>query len=171
MANIQTHIDELINYPAKIINAIAESQEIVGLIFDDPDIDMSSELAESVRDHLYDYNYIDDTVQEDGVLIMVDSDIVDMPNPNIATIEVYIQIVVNKHYMRLDASKFKGVKGNRRDNITRQIDLLLRGRRDFGISRFELESAITASVPKKFTSKMLTYAVSDYGKNKELMKN
>lgn len=169
MANVETHIDELIDFPAKIINAIASSQEIVGLIFDDPNIDMESDLAESVRDHLYDYNYIDETVEEDGVLIMVDSDIVDMPNPNVASIEVYIQIVVNKHYMRLDSAKFPGVKGNRRDNITRQIDLLLRGRRDFGIGRLDLESAITASVPRKFTSKMMTYAVVDFGVNRELM--
>ena len=171
MANIQTHIDELINYPAKVINAIAGSQEVVGLMLDDPNIDMDSELAESVRDHLYDFDYIDDTVQEEGVLIMVDSDIVDMPNPNVSNIEVYVQIFVNKHYMRLDPSKFTGVKGNRRDNIARQVDLLLRGRRDFGIGRLELVSAITANVPKKFTSKMLTYTVPNYGVNKELVKN
>lgn len=167
----KTHIDELINYSAKVINAIAESPEVVKLVLDDPDVDMSSDLAESVRDKIYDFNYVDDTVEESGVLIMVDSDIVNMSNPNIADIEVYVQVVVSKHFMRIDSKKFPGVKGNRRDNIARQIDLLLRGRKDFGISRLDLDSAITASVPKKFTSKMLTYSVVNYGEKRELIRN
>ena len=74
----------------------------------------------------------------------------------------------SKQFVDLD---FVGVKGNRRDNLAREIDLLLRGSRDFGIGKLELVSAITSPVPKKFTSKLLTFRAVNFANGKELTNN
>lgn len=158
----QTHLDELIDYSSLIISKLATSPEIVELMLDSPGIDVASEEAEKARERMFDYDYIDDTVLSSGAYIMVDADMVDLPSGTIKELEVYVQIVVSKEFMTLDAKKFKGVKGNRRDNLARRIDLILNGSREFGIGRLQLASARTSSVPDAFTSKLLTYEVVDF---------
>ena len=71
-------------------------------------------------------------------------------------------------WMKLDTKKFKGVKGNRKDNLLRQIDLLLNNSDEFGIGRLSLQSVNVASVPKPYTSSMLTYSTSDFSRNRKV---
>lgn len=163
---VQTHLDELINYSSSIINKLANSPEIVGLIVDKADPDMSGEDGEMARQHMFDYDYIDETVLQAGAYIMVDVDMAEASSGTINDMEVYVQICVSKKYMDLDAQKFPGVKGNRRDNLARQVDLLINGSRDLGIGRLQLASARTAGVPQAFTSKMLTYRIPDFAKRR-----
>ena len=160
----KTHLDELIDYSSNIISSMANSQEIVALMLDkDPaNVDLGGDDGDIAREHMFDYDYVDDTQLEAGAYIMVDVDMIDSPTGTVKDMEVYVQIVVSKTYMELDKKSFKGVKGNRRDNLARQIDLLLNGSKDFGIGKLSLMSARTANVPKSFTSKMLTYGVSDF---------
>lgn len=165
MANI-THVDALINFSAKIIQKIAASQEVVGLMLNDPDILMTSEAALNIYDDLYDYDYVDDTIDGDKALIMVDVDMLRQSSPTMSDYEIYVQVVCTKQYMKLTPSLFKGVRGNRRDNIVRYIDLLLNGSKEFGIGKLELKRVNTAVVPEKLTSKLLTYKVVDFAQDR-----
>lgn len=163
---VQTHLDELINYSSQIITALMNSPEVVGLIVDKQAADVTEEDMDRAREQMFDYDYIDETTQEAKAYIMVDVDMVASPTGTIKDIEVYVQIAVSKTYQKLNTRTFKGVRGNRRDNLARQIDLLINGRRDFGIGKLQLTSARTANVPSSFTSKLLTYRSSDFAKNR-----
>lgn len=165
MANI-SHVDELIDYSNKIIQKIASSQEVIGLILNNPSVVMGSDEALSVYKNLYDYDFVEDTFTQDKAVIMVDADVIRADGGAIKVLEVYVQIVCSKGYMNLTPSVFKGIKGNRRDNIARQVDLLLNGSREFGIGRLELTSINTATVPRGLTSKLLTYRANDFSKDR-----
>lgn len=162
---VETHLDELIDYSSKIISALCASPDVVRLILDKADVNIYGADAEEARRYMYDYDYIDETVQKSGAFIMVDCDMVDSPSASFKEMEVYVQIVVSKTFMELDPAIFPGIRGNRRDNLARQIDLLINGRRDFGVGKLMLSSAKTAGVPSTFTSKMLTYSIPDFARN------
>lgn len=165
---VETHLDELIDFSSNIISKLANSQEIVNLIVDKPNADIYGADGDEARAHMYDYDYIDETQTSAGAFVMVDVDMVAADSGTIKEMDIYVQVAVSKTFMRLDPKKFKGIKGNRRDNIVRQIDLILNGSREFGIGKIQLISARTSIVPTSFTSKMLTYRVYDFAKNKKV---
>lgn len=159
----KTHLDELVDYKQIILNELRNSQTLIGLITNNPNIDMDSDEAfEAQEEQFFDYAYIDGTLQEAKALIMVEVEMLELSSSSFKTMNIYVQPVCNKSYMRLDGSLFKGVKGNRLDNICREIDLVLRGRRDIGVGRLQLTAATLASTPDKFTSRMLTYQAPDF---------
>lgn len=164
----QTYLDELIEYKENVIGAIAGSQKVLALLSDDPDIEVDSEEADELIDrNIFDYDYVSETVKTSTAYIMVETE---MTQPTSGTMNhwyIYVQIVVYKDYNALDKrAKFKGVKGNRRDNLAREIDLLLNGSREYGIGKLDLLHAAPASVPEEFTSTMLTYELSDTRKER-----
>ena len=163
---VQTHLDELINYSSQIITDLSNSPIVVGLMLDKSPDAVTEDEMDAARGKMYDFDYIDETVQSAGAFIMVDVDMVAAPSGTIKSIETYVQIVVSKTYMKLDPRKFKGMRGNRRDNLMRQIDLLINGSRDYGIGKLQLVTARTANVPAAFSSKLLTYRIPDYATNR-----
>jgi len=163
-----SHLDEIIDDKTKVINMLGTSQKVVGLLLDNPSIDMESDAAYAVFDNnFFDYDYVDDTLLTATALILVDVD-VQATSSTMDEANLYIQVVVSKGYMKLESTVFKGVKGNRKDNLTRQIDLVLRDSRDFGIGKLEFVSAITANVPDSLTSKLITYRIPNFGKDRKL---
>lgn len=165
--SVQTHLDEIIDYKKDIIKKLGLSKEVVGLLLDDPDIDMGSDKAYKVfDDNLFDYNYVDDTQSSTKPLIMVDVEIASIPTDTIKDMYIFVQVAVPKLQMKLDGKKFTGVKGNRKDNLLRQIDLLLNNSLDFGIGRLKLDRVNVAVVPDSYTSTLLTYSISDFARRR-----
>lgn len=165
-----SHLDEIIDYKKKVIDALGSSQTVVGLLLNNPTIDMSSDEAYSVfQNNLFDYNYINETPQQATALIMVEVEVPRVTSSTIKDMTLYLQIVVNKSYMELPKPAFKGIRGNRRDNLTRQIDLLLNDSRGFGIGRLQLQSVLVANVADGYTSHMLTYTIPDFAKDRKLI--
>lgn len=161
----KTHIDQIINYTHEVISKIKSSKEVMGLIANNANIDLNDESSAQWESHIYDYDYIDDIPATAGAYIMVDTDVVKASSGTINDFEIYVQVVCSKEYMTLSPSIFKGVKGNRRDNIAREVDLLLNKSNDFGIGQLELSSARTATSPQGFTSKLLIYSIPDFSTN------
>lgn len=167
--SVETHIDELIDYKKIIINKLGLSQNVVSLLTDNPSVDMNSDEAYDVFDkNLFDYNYIDGTQTAATPLVMVDVEIPRVPTGTIKDLYVFVQVAVPKLQMKLDVSKFKGIKGNRKDNLLRQIDLLLNNSNEFGIGKLKLESLNVASVPDSYTSTLLTYSISNFARNRKV---
>ena len=167
MAN-KTHIDQLIDFKEDIISLIETSQPIMGLVFDDPNIDMSSDQVFNVRDtNIYDHSYSDETVQTDKVQILVESEMVKVLSNEYNTFHVIIQVIVARNYMKLDSKRFKGLRGNRRDNVIRYIDLLLHDQR-FSLGQFKLIDCGPVDVPKGFTSMRMVYSCDDFSRNRRL---
>ena len=155
-------LQDIVDYKAQVIAQLVASQPVVGLLLDDPNIDLDSDKAiDSLDDLIFDFDYIDRTVERSDAFIMVEADMIGPSSGSFNTWELYVQIVCHKDYVKMDGKKFKGVRGNRRDNLMCEVDKLLNGTRLFGIGKLELKNAITAMVPDSFTSKMLTYVVKE----------
>ena len=163
MSDKKTYIDELIGYKENVILAIADSQKVLGLLGDDPNIDIESDEAEKLVDrNIFDYDYVNGTVKDATSYIMVETEMEQPTSGSMNRWVVYVQVVCYKNYVPLDKKKFKGVKGNRRDNLVRGIDLLLNGSRDYGVGKLTLVHVGPASVPEEFSSTMLTYEITDF---------
>lgn len=161
MANV-TDVDQIIDFKDKAINLLGNSQPIVALITNNPNISLDSDEAYDVFErNLFDNLFIADTITEDGAFIMVDAARIKVPTSTVQQFELYAQIVVNSKYMDLDHSLFVGTRGNRLDNLARYTDLLLSGAQEFGLGRLMPYSIMPESVPKGFASVMLVYRPVD----------
>ena len=156
-------LDDMTLYKEAIIKKISKSQNVIGLLLNNPKIDMDSDEANDIIDrNIFDYDYIDRTVQRSDAYIMVDSEL-DFPSSgSMNQWRVYVQIVCAKTFNSMDHKIFRGVSGNRRDNLAQEIDAILNGERFIGIGELELISAAPANVPDTFTSMLLTYRVHDF---------
>ena len=164
---IHTHLDEIIKYKDTIINTIGLSKEVVALLTDNPLIDMDSKAAYDVFDNnLFDYDYVNGVQTADTPLVMVDVEIPSVPTDTIKDLYVFVQVAVPKLQMKLDGTKFKGVKGNRKDNLLRQIDLLLNNKDGLGVGCLNLAGVGVAAVPNTYTSTLLTYSISDFARDR-----
>lgn len=165
----KSHLDDLIDYKEKAIRSISESQKVLSLISNNPNIVVGSDEAENIiTNNIFTFDYAPTTQQISTAIILIDSDMVRGTSPTMKRIELYVQVVVYKDFMNLQGQHFVGLKGNRRDNIVRFVDLLLSDK-DYGIGKLDLESAITANVPSDFTSKLLTYSTSDFRFDRNLL--
>lgn len=152
-----------IDYKSTVITQICGSQPVLALLADEPSLDIDSDRAYRVTDEcIFDFNYIDRTVERSDAFIMVETDMVEATSGTMNAWELYVQIVCHKGYVGMDAKKFKGIRGNRLDNLICQVDQLLNGTRLFGIGRLELQECSVAVVPDSFASKMLTYRIEDF---------
>lgn len=158
-----TYLDDLVRYKKLIIKEIASSKEVLGLLANDPNIDPDGERAqEIVEKNIFDYDYIDTTVERSDAFIMVESELIKPSSSTINQWYVYVQVVCAKSYNNLDKKIFRGVEGNRRDNLVAEVDRLINGGRDFGIGKLTLMSVGPASVPSGFTSSIATYGVDNF---------
>ena len=162
MAN-PTYLDELIEYKDRVVRTLAASQSVVGLLLNDPAIDMDCDAAyEVIGRNIYDFDYVDKTVERDDAYIMIDTELMAASSGSMNRWYLYVQIVCAKPYNKLSGKVFKGVKGNRRDNLAREVDLLLNGQTGYGIGRLDLIGAAPAQVPDTFTSILLTYEIHEF---------
>lgn len=157
-----TYLDEIIDYKYRIITKLQNSQRIIELLSNQQGIDLNSELAQTIQNnHIHDYLFLDDSVQDARADIMVDVSLVKVPTSTIKDLEVYIQVTANRNFVDLS---FKGIKGNRLDNLCRYIDYELRDDRDFGIGKLEMRRCEPESVPKNFAAKLITYKSPDFAR-------
>lgn len=167
----KTFLDELVEYPAKVIQMIGVDKTVVSLLTDEANIDMDSDKADEAFDkYLFDYEYVDNTTVEARAFVCVESEVKRTPTPTIQDLRVYVRIICHKNYMKIDPSRFKGIIGNRRDNLVRAIDKVLNGSDIFGIGNLTLDSVNTVSSPTGFTARELTYKISDF-KNKGVVRS
>ena len=167
MAN-KTHIDQLIDFKEDVIEMMMADKELMGLVFDDPDIDLDSDEVFNVRDtNIYDHSYSDETVQTDGVIILVETELVGILSKEINSFNIIIQVIVARNYMKLDTRRFKGLRGNRRDNVIRRIEMLLHDKR-LSLGRLSLIDCGPVDVPRGFTSVRMVLSCDDFSRNRRL---
>ena len=162
-----TFLDELIEYPVKALHRIGTNPTVAQLLTDNPEIDMESEEADDIFDRfLFDYIYVDGTTTEAAAYICVEAETGGSPTSTMKNMKLYITVICHKQFMKVDPTKFKGMIGNRRDNLVRYIDKLLNGSDFFGIGALKLENAHTGAAPTGFTARELTYTVPDFNHKK-----
>lgn len=159
------NLDGLVEYPVKALYRIGGCPEVVQLLTDNPDVDMDSDAADDVFDkHLFDYGYVDSTTEEAAAYICAEADCMGAASMTMQGMRLYITVYCHKSYMDIDASKFRGMAGNRRDNLVRLVDNELNGSDIFGIGALKLDSARVVPAPTGFTARELTYSVPDFAR-------
>lgn len=160
-------LKDVIDYKYEVINEIANSQEIMGLMFDDPDIDMDDDLVYNVRnDNLVDHSFTDDTWTQEKTAIFVECELSENQSMTVKNMAIIVQIISPNSYIKLDRKKFKKRKGNRNDNIAVAIADLLDGE-DCGeigstIGEIDLAECSPVTAPNGFTSVRLLFTASNF---------
>lgn len=155
-----TFLDDLVEFPVKALHRIGTDETIAALLTDNENIDMDSEEADSIFDrYLFDYEYVDSTTTEAAAYICVEVEASKSPTNTINDMYLYVTVICHKQFMKIDPSKFKGMIGNRRDNLVRHIDEVLNSSMNYGIGALLLQSVRTTAAPAGFTAREMTYTV------------
>lgn len=159
-----TYLDELIDYPKTVILKLLKQQMILDLLANKRNADIEDmEDDKGKWKYFFDYEYIPGTTQEVKAAFCVDTDIVSVANKSIKRLELYVSCFCSQAFMSLDSKMFKGLGGNRMNNLIRYADLSLRESRDFGIGQLELKNVRTmTSGNSDFAKKTLVYAMPDF---------
>ena len=99
-----THLDEIIDYNNLVISKILESSEVMKLVSNGrytPDDDD----AEKWEDHINDHGWIDESVQEAGAYVLVDTEVTKAPSGSIKRMTLLVEVVCNKSFMKLDSDR------------------------------------------------------------------
>lgn len=159
----KTYLDQIVEYPSKVILRIAEDKHCAGLIvnkaFDEVEEDDIDKVMET---NIKDYQYIDETSQEVAAYIWVEMEVNRVDNKTIKGIRLYVTIACHKNYMALNRKTFKGVIGNRRDNLVRYVDKVLNNSEFIGIGKLKLNSVKTVTPISGFAIRQITYEVPDF---------
>lgn len=159
----KTQLDELIEYPAKIIQRISEDNECIALLLNKNRNDVTEDDMDTVTDNIFDYQYVNDTVKETAAYIMVEAEVSNVQNMQIKDMKIYVTIACHKDYMKLNPSLFPGYMGNRRDNIVRFVDNLLNGQVIFGLGKLKLNYVKSMSSSNQdFTMRTLCYEIAEF---------
>lgn len=165
MANpILTNLDEIVDYPDAIALALSQDQTIVGLLVDDPNAEIGDNNV--LGSQIYNYNFIPDVATDSLSYITIDTVVSDAKTETVKTLKVIITVISNKTNMKLKPTIFKGVAGNRRDNLVRYTDLIVRRMDNLGIGKLQL-TARTPVAPVSigvtdYTAKQLVYEVPNF---------
>lgn len=166
----ETHLDEIVEYPQKVIQKLVSQQELIDLLAGK--VNASIEDLEDSNGSwkcLYDYEFIPATQQETICAICVDVDL-DRTGGTAKTLDLYISVLVSKNLMDLDTSIFVGCVGNRMSNLVRYIDLAIRGSKDFGIGTPDLTQVKTVpSGNNEVCKKTLLYRINDFAVNRSVL--
>lgn len=160
----KTHLDEVVDYPRKVIRALYNNQNFVSLLLNIPNADlMNPDVEDAYYGHMFDYRYVDGTVTEAESFCWVDTEIF-YKSSTIKTVLIDILVGVHKDVMK-PSSAFKTF-GNRRDNLIREIDFTLRKNEDFGIGGLEVIDRIQpVTIGNKFSGKQICFAVPNFAES------
>ena len=164
-----THLDEIVEFPERIGLKLWKSQPLMALIYNDPNIDIDSpEVADTLFEkYIFDYDYIDGTTQDVKSVICIDTNDIRLSSSTIKDVEISILVAVHKNIMSLKNTPIVGVSGNRRDNIIRIVDFILRDCNDFGVGLLELKEIRRVDIGNNsFTAKELVYTIPTFAKGK-----
>lgn len=159
----KTYLDQIVEYPAKVMLRIAEDKSCTGLIIDKPFSEVvESDCDEALNEFIKDYQYVDDTTQTTAAYVWVEAEVNRVENNTIKNMMIYVTVACHKNYMTLDRKLFKGTIGNRRDNLVRYIDKVLNNSEFLGIGALKLRSVRTLNSINRFTLRELSYEIPDF---------
>jgi len=159
----KTYLDQIVEYPYKVMTRISQDSACVGLLVNKSFSTVTEDDEDTALDkYIKDYQYVDDTTQETSAFIMVEMEVNQVDNRTIKGIRLYVTVACSKGYMTLDRSTFKGIMGNRRDNLVRYIDKVLNNSDNLGLGTLKLKSVLTPSSVNGFAMRQITYEIPDF---------
>ena len=163
---IFTNLDEIVDYPDAIAALLNKDPKIVGLLIDDPDVDPVNNDIDLLDKQIFNYNFIPNINTDSLSYITIDTVVSKVNNDTTKTLNIIIAVISSKTNMKLDSLIFKGVRGNRRDNLIRYIDLIVRKMNNLGIGKVQLTSRTPVSPisigSTDYTAKQLVYEMPNF---------
>ncbi len=126
-------LSELTKWKRKIANILLNDAEFVELVSLKNDLTLPA--ASLIGDNVYLYDYIDETVKDEKVLICIEIDEGDYVNPQSRMFNLHIYVAVHRNLMNFIDDNGHGAI--RRDSICERIDHLLNGRTDLGFKKIK----------------------------------
>ena len=160
--SVLTYLDEVVRYPNEAIRLIGEDKYCAGLLVNKAFDEVTDDDRDTAYDRMFDYQFVTSTTTEALAYIFCEVDIPRVENKTIKDVALYVTIACHKDFMQLDRRVFRGIIGNRRDNLVRFIDKLLNFSDLFGIGALSLKSVKTGTLSDKFTIRELEYRVPDF---------
>ena len=146
--------------------ALSQDKTIVGFLVNDPNVDIINDEVDVLGTQIFNYNFIPDVQNDSLSYITVDTVVSKSNYDTTKTLNVVVTVISNKTNMKLDPSIFHGVAGNRRDNLVRYADLIIRRMDDLGIGKLQLSSRNPVSPisigDTHYVAKQLVYEVPDF---------
>lgn len=159
----KTYLDQIVEYPSKVMLRIAEDKVCTGLLVNKAFYDVTEDDIDKAMDDLIkDYQYVDETTQATAAYIWVEMEVNRVDNKTIKGIRLYVTIACHKNYMSLNRQTFRGIVGNRRDNLVRYVDKVLNNTEFLGIGALKLHSIKTLTPINGFTMREITYEIPDF---------
>jgi hypothetical protein len=164
--SVLTNLDEIVDYPDKIALALSQDKTVVGLLTDNPNIDFANDEIDVLGTQIFNYNFIPDTQTDSLSYITIDTVVSNAKNDTTKMLNIIVTVISNKTNMKLEPTIFQGVAGNRRDNLIRYADLVIRRMDNLGIGKLQL-SPRTPIAPvsigsTNYTAKQLVYEVPNF---------
>lgn len=159
----KTYLDNIVNYPNKVIRCIAEDKLCLGLLIDKAINQVTeNDAIIAMNELIKDYQFIDSLAQNYVAYIWVDTEINSSEKNTFNEVSLNITIACHRDFMNLDRLKFDGIIGNRRDNLVRYIDKLLNKSGIMGVGALKLSSIKTLAPINGLTLRKITYVVPDF---------
>lgn len=153
-------LETLIQYKAEVIQKMVNSKTIMGLLLNNPNIDMQSEEVQQARSLFFkDYGVNPEMVSTEKALILVEAKLNDTENADFQNLSLMITVVCNVAYMELPAAIFSEQTGNRADNITANIAFALseETEQSYGIDELQLTECGPITVPKELSAMKMVF--------------
>jgi len=160
----KTYLDQIVDYTNKVAKYLSEDNVIAGLLTNNPNADVVNDEINLIDSQIFSYNYIPDPQTESKSYICIDTLVVSAENLKIKTMKLLVSVISHKTNMKIDSS-FQLI-GNRRDNLIRFIDKLIRGNPNFGIGKIILQKNSPVTLisvgNENYTAKQIVYEVEDF---------
>lgn len=163
----KTHLDEIVDYPSLIIKELEKNNNFVSLLTNSVNADMNDKEVELLWEEcISDHEYIPKTVQTGRSFCCIDTIVSGISN-QLKTMIITILVGVDEDMMSLKGTEFKGVRGNRRDNLVREIDYSLKCSKGiFGIGNLDLREIKPVIIDtREFACKKMIYEVTNFSKS------
>lgn len=160
--SVLSFLDEIVRYPAEAIRLIGEDKYCTGLLVNKAFSDVTDDDKDVAYSRMFDYQFVTSTTTETRAYVFCEIDVPRVENQTIKDVSLYVTVACHRDFMELDRKIFKGIIGNRRDNLVRFIDKLLNFSDIFGIGALSLRSVKSGTLSDKFTIRELEYRVPDF---------
>lgn len=154
------HLEEFDDYKRVIVNKLLRDKEFVSLMTDEKDPVLPA--SGLLNKQIFLYDYLDNTITEDKVMICVDCDDDDAVNCAVTRFNLHIWIAVPKSLMNMSGKI-------RRDALASRADELLNGSTEFGFGRLTRKAGGRFHMNNTYRCRTLNYTVEDWNRHNKTL--
>lgn len=154
------HLSSLTDYKKTMINCFLRDPELVELITGEQGHALPA--SDLLDRQVFLYDYIDSTVQDDRVILCIETDDGAAYSCAIARFELHIFIAVPKSKMSMDGKI-------RRDAIAERIDTMLNGSTQYGFGKLTRRAGGRVLFNNTYRTRVLHYTVEDWNRHNETL--